>query len=194
MKQKIMIVAVTALVFLIASCASSTSNVGTLTLPSSNKVIDVVQHRSDSHECSTLVVLQTFDSEGKLIDSQQGRGQAFHCGFTFSLIEGGSRVGSAALIADGMVRAARATAPDTITVEGSKASASANPVASSSSAATSNAAAKAASSSAASAQASQNQSSMYWDGGKVIKGPKGNNGKGNGGDDGSPNGKEDETR
>lgn len=103
------------LLFLVG-CSSSTTNVGSLVLPTSNRTIDVVQHRSDSHECVVGVVIQTYSSEGQLIDSKSAHGTALHCRIIETGIEAGSRVGSAAIIARGMVNAAKATKPDTIDI------------------------------------------------------------------------------
>jgi hypothetical protein len=92
-------------------CAASTDNVGTLTLPTSGKQIDVVQHRSSSKDgCTELVVLQTYSASGGLIDSQAGRGTALPCQLLGATIEAGAHVGAAAIIADGASRAAKAAA------------------------------------------------------------------------------------
>lgn len=117
MRNKLMLLV--AFVTLFTGCAASTRVVGTVVLPTSNKTIDVVQHRSDNRGCVELVVLQTFDASGVLVDSAAGRGQTLPCLLTEVVIESGSRVGSAALIANGMVRAARATKPDTVSVDNS---------------------------------------------------------------------------
>lgn len=101
----------------IVGCSASTTNVGTLVLPTSNRTIDVVQHRSDSKGCAELVVLQTYSQVGTLIDSKEGRGQSLPCLLTGAIIESGSRVGSAALIANGLVNAAKATRPDSVNID-----------------------------------------------------------------------------
>lgn len=58
----------------LAGCSSSTLNVGSLTLPTSGQVIDIVQHRTDSKDCPVGWVLQTYNSKGLLIDSKSGGG------------------------------------------------------------------------------------------------------------------------
>ena len=110
--MKIEIISVLVGGMVLSACAAKTTNVGSLVLPTSNRAIDVVQHRSDSRGCTELVVLQTYDAMGGLIDSQAGRGQSLPCLLTEVVIESGSRVGSAAIIARGMVAAAKATKPD----------------------------------------------------------------------------------
>jgi hypothetical protein len=102
-----------------AGCAASTKNVGSLVLPTSGRQVDIVQHRSDSHGCAELVVLQTYDAAGQLIDSQQGRARSLPCTLVEVGIEAGSRVGSAAIIARGMVNAAKATRPDNVDINNS---------------------------------------------------------------------------
>lgn len=98
-------------------CGAATQNVGSLVLPTSNRTIDIVQHRSDSRGCVELVVLQTYNADGTLVDSAAGRGQTLPCLLTEVIIESGSRVGSAAIMASGMVRAARATRPDNVSID-----------------------------------------------------------------------------
>lgn len=95
-------------------CSATTTNVGTLILPTSNRTIDVVQHRSDSKGCAELVVLQTYDSGGLLIDSKEGRGQSLPCLLTGVVVESGGRLGAAAIVSRGLVGAAKATRPDNI--------------------------------------------------------------------------------
>jgi len=87
-----------ALMFFVTGCAATSQNVKTVVLPTSNKSIDVVQHRSDVKflDCGTLVVLQTYDSAGKLIDSKDAHGAALHCGALNAAIAAGGRVGAAA--------------------------------------------------------------------------------------------------
>lgn len=109
-------VAVLSAAILLAGCSASTTVVGSLVLPTSNKTIDVVQHRSDSHECVVGVVIQTYSAEGTLIDSKSAHGNALHCRIIETGIEAGSRIGSAAIIARGMVNAAKAERPDTIDI------------------------------------------------------------------------------
>ena len=99
-----------ALLILISGCSSSTSNVGSLVLPTSNRTIDVVQHRSDSRGCAELVVLQTYTAVGELIDSKEGRATALPCALVGVVVEAGAHVGSAAIIANGVTKAAKAAA------------------------------------------------------------------------------------
>ena len=152
----------------LAGCSARTKIVGTLTLPTSGKIIDTVQHRSDSYGCAELVVLQTFDSSGQLIDSQQGRARSLPCTLVEVGIESGSRVGSAAIIARGMVGAAKATRPDNVDINNSNTQAQ--------------------------DQYSTNKNTNVWRGGNVHSGSgegdggeggHGNNGNGNGNGDGS---------
>lgn len=86
-----------ALTSLLAGCSAYTDKPTSFTLPTSNKAIDVVLHRSDVRfsDCGTLVVIQTYDEGAKMIDSQQARGNAFHCAIIPSMIEAGGRVGAA---------------------------------------------------------------------------------------------------
>lgn len=84
--------------FFVVGCAASTSNVGTLVLPTSNKSIDVVQHRSDSKECVVQVVLQTYSDKGELIDSRSAEGNALHCQALGAGIQAGGMVGAAAVL------------------------------------------------------------------------------------------------
>jgi len=83
---------------LLAGCSAYTAKPTTTVLPTSNRSIDVVLHRSDVRvlDCATLAVIQTYDTTGKMIDSQQARGQALHCAVIPALIEAGGRVGAAA--------------------------------------------------------------------------------------------------
>lgn len=87
-------------VLLLAGCAEYSSKPSTFTLPTSNRSIDVVLHRSDVRflDCGTLTVIQTYDASAKLIDAQAARGQALHCGVIQSTIEAGGRVGAAAVV------------------------------------------------------------------------------------------------
>lgn len=84
---------------LIAGCAQYSNQPTSFTLPTSNKSIDIVLHRSDVRfsDCGTLTVLQTYDASAKLIDSKEARGQAFHCTLIPALIEAGGRVGAGAV-------------------------------------------------------------------------------------------------
>lgn len=115
MKSKIFLAMLCSVVA--AGCSASTSIVGQLVLPTSGLSIDIVQHRSDSHGCAELVVLQTYNDKGHIIDSQQARGRSLPCTLVEVGIEAGSRVGSAAIIARGMVNAAKATRPDVTSID-----------------------------------------------------------------------------
>ena len=92
-------VALLSAAMLIAGCSSYSGKPETTVLPTSNRSIDVVLHRSDVRlmDCSTLTVIQTYDATGKLIDAKEGRGSAFHCVIIPSLIEAGGRVGAGAV-------------------------------------------------------------------------------------------------
>lgn len=81
----------------VAGCSASTTNVGSLVLPTSNKTIDVVQHRSDSKECAVGWVIQTYDASGALVDAKSGQGNALHCQLLNATIEAGGRVGAGAV-------------------------------------------------------------------------------------------------
>src|SRR5919109_996160 len=83
-----------------AGCSEYTSKPRSFTLPTSNKNIDIVLHRSDVRfsDCGTLTVIQTYDSEAKLIDAQSGRGVALHCNVIQAGIEAGGRIGAAAVL------------------------------------------------------------------------------------------------
>jgi uncharacterized membrane protein YgcG len=87
------------LALLLAGCGSYTAKPESFVLPTSNKSIDVVLHRSDVRlmDCSTLTVIQTYDATAKLIDAQAARGSALHCVVIPSLIEAGGRVGAGAI-------------------------------------------------------------------------------------------------
>lgn len=105
-------------IMVLAGCGATTSNVGTLTLPTSGKIVDVVQHRTSTYDgCAELVVLQTYSADGTLINSEAGRGRTLGCTVVEVGIEAGSRVGSAAIIGNAMVKAAKATHPDNINVD-----------------------------------------------------------------------------
>ena len=86
----------------LAGCSSSSTIVGSLTLPTSGLTVDMVQVRTDSKDCPVGWVLQTYDSKGQLIDSKSGGGQSLPCQLVNVSIEAGSRVGAAALIANGL--------------------------------------------------------------------------------------------
>ena len=89
-----------------AGCAEYTSKPQSLVLPTSNRSIDTVLHRSDVRflDCGTLAVIQTFDVEGRLIDAQAARGTALHCGVIQATIEAGGRVGAAAVVRPAITR------------------------------------------------------------------------------------------
>lgn len=90
-------VAVLSVAALIAGCSAYNTEPKSIVLPTSNKSIDLIQHRSDVRlmDCGTLVVLQTYDATGRMIDSKDARGNAFHCAVVPALIEAGGRVGGA---------------------------------------------------------------------------------------------------
>lgn len=85
---------------LLAGCSEYTSKPISFTLPTSNKSIDVVLHRSDVRfaDCGTLTVIQTYDGDAKLIDAQSGRGVALHCNAIQAGIEAGGRIGAGAVL------------------------------------------------------------------------------------------------
>jgi len=85
---------------LLAGCSSYSTKPVTTVLPSSNRSIDIVLHRGDVRvmDCATLAVLQTYNSEGGLIDSKEARGTALHCTVIPALIDAGGRVGAAAMV------------------------------------------------------------------------------------------------
>lgn len=89
-------------VLALAGCAATTKNVGTTVLPTSNKKIDVVQHRTDNKGCTTGFVLQTYSQAGDLIDSKGGYGTSLGCRFVDGAVRAGGQVGAAAFIADGI--------------------------------------------------------------------------------------------
>jgi hypothetical protein len=101
MKTPSKIVLAAALVAL-GGCSATTDNVGTVVLPTSNKKIDVVQHRTDNKGCTTGFVLQTYNHDGAIIDSKGGYGTSLGCRTVDGLIRAGGQVGAAALIADGI--------------------------------------------------------------------------------------------
>jgi len=91
-----------ALLIGLTGCSASTTNVGSLVLPSSNKKIDLVQHRTDGKGCTTGFVLQTYSQNGDLIDSKGGYGRSLGCAVVDGVIRSSGQVGAAALIADGI--------------------------------------------------------------------------------------------
>jgi hypothetical protein len=191
---------------LLSGCAASSVNVKSLVLPTSNKTIDVVQHRSSVEflDCGTLIVLQTYSAEGALIDSKEARGEALHCGAINAGIQSGGMVGAAAVLRPSRTNVdnsnANAANAEQSQLQGQSA------VSSSVSAATAASASNASSSSTAVGQGGNGgQGGLGGKGGAGGKGGSskpsthetkahGNNGKGNGGNDGSPNGKEDSDR
>ena len=104
---------ISAVLLLVGSgCAEYTSKPQSFVLPTSNRSIDTVLHRSDVRflDCGTLAVIQTFDVEGRLIDAQAARGTALHCGVIQATIEAGGRVGAAAVTARAASKATAAAA------------------------------------------------------------------------------------
>ena len=93
-------VAILSAATLISGCSAYTSKPTTTLLPSSNRSIDIVLHRSDVRvmDCSTLAIIQTYNSTGTLIDSKEARGSALHCVLLPAAIEAGGRVGAAAAV------------------------------------------------------------------------------------------------
>ena len=88
-------------VALLSGCSAYNTEPKSIVLPSSNKSIDIVQHRSDVRftDCGTLTVLQTYNADGRLIDSKEARGQALHCAVLPAIIDAGGRVGAASVAA-----------------------------------------------------------------------------------------------
>jgi len=108
---------ITAGALLISSCGATSQIIDSVVLPTSGTRIDTVQHRSSTFDgCAELVVIQTFDAFGRILDSQAGRGRTLPCTVVEVGIEAGSRVGSAAIIGNALVKAAKATQPDTTNV------------------------------------------------------------------------------
>jgi hypothetical protein len=89
---------------LISGCAASTGVIGTTILPTSNKSIDVVLHRSDIKflDCATLTVIQTYSSDGEMIDSAKAQGRALHCDVVQAGIQAAGVVGAGALVGKGL--------------------------------------------------------------------------------------------
>lgn len=87
-------------VLLLVGCSAYSSKPTTTVLPTSNRSIDVVLHRSDVRftDCGTLTVLQTYSAVGELIDAKEARGQALHCAVLPALIDAGGRVGAASVV------------------------------------------------------------------------------------------------
>lgn len=92
-------VAILMIATLFVGCSEYTLKPTSFTLPTSNRHIDVVLHRSDIRfaDCGTLTVIQTYDGDAKLIDAQSSRGVALHCNVIQAGIEAGGRIGAAAV-------------------------------------------------------------------------------------------------
>ena len=103
--------------FFISACSASSQNIATVVLPTSNRIIDVVQHRSDSHGCAELVVLQTYNAEGGLIDSKEGRATSLPCAVIVGVIDAGGEVGAAGLISRAISRNVKAASQASTSVE-----------------------------------------------------------------------------
>jgi uncharacterized membrane protein YgcG len=147
-------------------CAASTKNIGSITLPTSGRTIDVVQHRAEIDGCLDFKVLQTYDSEGKLIDSQRGYGNTLPCVIIGAAIETGGYVGAASIAAHAASKAA-STASNIVNVTAG----------------------------ATSTSTGGSNGGSNGGGGEGGSGHgHGNNGFGNGGGDGSPNGHNDGNR
>ncbi|HXV80318.1 MAG TPA: hypothetical protein VEG60_10605 [Candidatus Binatia bacterium] len=99
-------VVIVMITILLAGCSEYASKPTSFTLPTSNKNIDVVLHRSDVRftDCGTLTVIQTYDGDAKLIDAQSGRGVALHCNVIQAGIEAGGRIGAAAVLRPAMTK------------------------------------------------------------------------------------------
>ena len=104
--------------FALTGCVAY-SEVETVTLPLSGKKIDVARHRSDVRfaDCGTLNVIQTWDADGKLVDSKEARGGALHCDLAIEALRAGGYIGGAEIIANGAARAAKAAASASNTLE-----------------------------------------------------------------------------
>ena len=94
--MKLRIIGLLVAMFTLGACSAYNTEPKSIVLPSSNKSIDLVQHRSDVRltDCGTLTVLQTFDNTGRLIDSKEARGSALHCVVIPALIEAGGDFGA----------------------------------------------------------------------------------------------------
>ena len=99
-RKNVFSVVIVMITMLLAGCSEYASKPTSFTLPTSNKNIDVVLHRSDVRftDCGTLTVIQTYDGDAKLIDAQSGRGVALHCNVIQAGIEAGGRIGAAAVL------------------------------------------------------------------------------------------------
>lgn len=84
----------------LGGCSEYSTKPQTTILPTSNRSIDVVLHRSDVRfmDCSTGGVIQTFDSAGTLVDAKSFSGRALHCEVIQAGIQAGGMVGAASLI------------------------------------------------------------------------------------------------
>ena len=201
MKKIISVLAALAL----TGCAASSELVKTVVLPTSNKSIDVVQHRSSIKflDCGTLVVLQTYSADGTLIDSKDARGEALHCGAITAGIQSGGMVGAAHALRPSRtnVDTNNSNSVEQSQGQGQTQSAVSSSVSAATAASVSNSAANA-SNVNKNVSHNTNVNTNSAKGGNVkgheIGGgsekPHGNNGKGNGGNDGSPNGKNDSDR
>ena len=166
------------LALLLVGCSASSNLIQSTTLPTSGRVIDVVLHRSDVQfaDCGTLIVMQTYDAKGDLIDSKDARGHALHCGVIVAVINAGATVGAANQIRQGIAAGA-----DMVTNNNSN----------------ENSQSQGQGQSQAQAQGQIQESVIKvkditgHNGGHSGGQKGGNNGKGNGGNDGSPNGKSD---
>lgn len=96
---------------LLTGCSASTGVVGTTVLPTSNKSIDVVLHRSDVKflDCATLVVIQTYSNGGDLIDSAKAQGRALHCEVIQAGIQAAGTTGAGALVGHGLSKSGSVT-------------------------------------------------------------------------------------
>lgn len=84
----------------IMGCSTYSEKPQTTVLPTSNRAIDVVLHRSDIRfmDCGTVTVIQTFDSVGRLVDSKSAQGRALHCEVIGAGIQAGGMIGAAAVL------------------------------------------------------------------------------------------------
>jgi len=171
---------------LLASCAANV-DIQKIKLAGGQEY-EVAKTRSgvDFADCGTQLVSYLFDANGKFIDSKSERGQALHCDITVELFRAGGYVGGAAVIANGVQRAAKAAANASNTLEINNAN-------------TNNAEGYYSGNYSQTGTLNQSQSQTMTGG--IVNPPTivppnghGNNGFGNGGGDGSPNGKQDHNR
>ena len=123
-------------------------------------------------DCGTQLVSYLFDEKGSLVDSKSERGAALHCGVIEASIEAAGQVGAASVIGKAFVKAAKATRPDTVSVDND---ASINNV---------NNQGQSQSQQQQQKQKQKQGQEVYWQGGSVEGGAQGNNGGGNGDGDG----------